>query len=532
MGAHVPRPLRGFLRMGGEDAPADETALVQDTSPGTNGTFSVSQLSTLVKRTVETRFARVSVRGEIGRVSRPQSGHLYLDLKDAHAVLAGVIWRKVASRLAVQPEQGLEVVASGKLTTFAAQSKYQLVIDTVVPAGTGALMALLERRKAALRAEGLFDVDRKRPLPPIPRRIGVVTSPGGAVIRDILHRICERFPLEVVIWPVRVQGEGSGDEIARAIAGFDLLDEEGDPKRPDLIIVARGGGSLEDLWHFNDEAVVRAAAAVRIPLISAIGHETDTSLLDFAADLRAPTPSAAAELAVPVRADLCAMLDQHAQNLGRGLANRLAGLRAQLALAAARLPAPRESVEMLRQRFDLLSLRLLPALQRDLRASRTRLDGAGARYHVRLLDTAQLARRSHLAHAGKLLNTAMAALQDAAGRRLDRAGSLLRAMSHKNVLARGFALVRDADHRLIGARAGLNTSSPFSVEFHDGHVTARLVSGGEPAPPRLSQALSRPAEPGMKAQPSGQDIRQTVGKGGDSERLERPSSGSRQGRLL
>jgi len=255
--------------------------------------FSVSEISFSIKRTMEDTFGYVRVRGELGRISRPGSGHIYLDLKDDRAVLSGVIWRGVASKLKIQPEQGLEVIATGKITTFPGQSKYQMVIDALEPAGAGALMALLEERKKKLAAEGLFAEERKRPLPSLPKTIGVVTSPSGAVIRDILHRIADRFPLHVLVWPVRVQGETCGAEVANGIRGFNALDPNGPVPRPDLLIVARGGGSIEDLWGFNEEAVVRAAADSAIPLISAVGHETDTTLIDHAADWRAPTPTAA-----------------------------------------------------------------------------------------------------------------------------------------------------------------------------------------------------------------------------------------------
>lgn len=266
--------------------------------------YSVSEISGAVKRMVEDQFGHVRVRGEIGRVSRPASGHVYLDLKDERAVLSGVVWKGNAARLGMQPEQGLEVIATGRLTTFPGQSKYQIVIEAMEPAGAGALMALLEKRRKALAAEGLFAEERKHALPYLPGVIGVVTSPSGAVIRDILHRLRDRFPRHVLIWPVRVQGEGAAAEVAAGIRGFNALAPGGAIPRPDLLIVARGGGSVEDLWPFNEEIVVRAASESAIPLISAVGHETDTTLIDFAADWRAPTPTAAAERAVPVRADL------------------------------------------------------------------------------------------------------------------------------------------------------------------------------------------------------------------------------------
>ena len=268
--------------------------------------FSVSEISGVVKRMIEGEFSHVRIRGEVGRVSRPASGHLYLDLKDDRAVLAAVIWKGVASRLQTRPEEGMEVVATGRLTTFPGQSRYQMVIEDIAPAGAGALMLMLEKRKQALAAEGLFDAGRKQPIPYLPEVIGVVTSPSGAVIRDILHRLRDRFPRHVLIWPVAVQGEKCAPEVAAAIAGFNRLEAGGAIPRPDVLIVARGGGSIEDLWGFNEEIVVRAVAASRIPVISAVGHETDTTLIDHAADQRAPTPTAAAELAVPVRADLMA----------------------------------------------------------------------------------------------------------------------------------------------------------------------------------------------------------------------------------
>ena len=270
--------------------------------------FTVSEISGAVKRVIEGEFGRVRVRGEIGRISRPASGHLYLDLKDENAVLGAVIWRSAARTLGFRPEDGMEVVATGRLTTFPGSSKYQMVIETLAPAGVGALMAMLEKRKQALAAEGLFEAARKRPLPYLPEVIGVVTSPSGAVIRDILHRLRERFPRPVLVWPVTVQGERCAPEVAAAIRGFNAIAPGGAVPRPDLIIVARGGGSLEDLWGFNEEIVVRAVAEGTIPLISAVGHETDTTLIDFVADRRAPTPTAAAEMAVPVRLDLVAAL--------------------------------------------------------------------------------------------------------------------------------------------------------------------------------------------------------------------------------
>ncbi|MBF9059972.1 exodeoxyribonuclease VII large subunit, partial [Rhodobacterales bacterium HKCCSP123] len=336
--------------------------LIEDAGPGNAPEFTVSEISGAVKRAIESGFSRVRVRGEVGRLSRPRSGHVYLDLKDDRSVLASVIWKGVADRLAHPPEEGMEVIATGRLTTFAGQSKYQLVIEDLRPAGAGALMAMLERRRATLAAEGLFDEGRKQPLPFLPQVIGVVTSPSGAVIRDILHRLRDRFPRHVLIWPVAVQGEKCAPEVARAIRGFNALPETGGPvPRPDLLIVARGGGSLEDLWGFNEEAVVRAAADSAIPLISAVGHETDTTLIDFASDWRAPTPTAAAERAVPVRLDLLNWLRQQEGILARGMAQGMAARRQRLADLARALPRPEALLDTARQRLDLAAAGLAPA---------------------------------------------------------------------------------------------------------------------------------------------------------------------------
>ena len=326
--------------------------LFDDDEPGAGGnapTVTISELSGAVKRAIEGGFGHVRVRAEVGRVSRPRSGHVYLDLKDDRAVLASVIWKGVASKLRTQPEEGMEVIVTGRLTTFAGQSRYQMVIENLAPAGVGALMAMLEKRRTALAAEGLFDAERKRPIPFLPKVIGVVTSPSGAVIRDILHRLRDRFPREVLVWPVAVQGERCAEQVAAAIRGFNALQHGGPVPRPDLLIVARGGGSLEDLWGFNEEIVVRAAADSEIPLISAVGHETDTTLIDHAADRRAPTPTAAAEMAVPVRAELRAALAQlderRVGGMSRMLRDRSDRIRANARAAASTGPGFRTAAK-------------------------------------------------------------------------------------------------------------------------------------------------------------------------------------------
>ncbi|MBO6827913.1 MAG: exodeoxyribonuclease VII large subunit, partial [Sneathiella sp.] len=293
--------------------------------------FTVSELSNALKRTVEDTYGRVRVRAEISGLKQAASGHVYLALKDDKSVLDGVMWRGSAQKLNFRPEDGLEVVCTGKLTTYPGRSKYQMVIDSMEPAGVGALMALLEERKRKLAAEGLFSPERKKQLPYLPQTIGVVTSPTGAVIRDILHRLRDRFPTHVLLWPVLVQGETAAEQVATAIHGFNNLtgEDKGLP-RPDLIIVARGGGSLEDLWAFNEEVVVRAAAESRIPLISAVGHETDTTLIDYASDRRAPTPTAAAEMAVPVRSELLAYVEDMDRRIRRGLTRSISEKRDRL----------------------------------------------------------------------------------------------------------------------------------------------------------------------------------------------------------
>ena len=338
--------------------------LIDDPAPiGNLPEYTVSELSGAVKRVIEGEFGLVRVRGEVSRVSRPASGHLYFDLKDDRAVIAAIAWKGQAARMQVRPEEGMEIVATGRMTTFPGQSKYQLIVESVAPAGAGALMAMLEKRKVALAAEGLFDPGRKQPLPYLPDIIGVITSPSGAVIRDILHRLRDRFPRRVLIWPVAVQGQACAPEVARAIAGFNALTPDGPVPRPDLLIVARGGGSIEDLWGFNEEVVVRAAAASRIPLISAVGHETDTTLIDLAADVRAPTPTAAAELAVPVRLDLIAHLDGLAARLSGNLSQGVALRQQRLRDLARALPRPEMITDGARQRLDFLTERLPLALR-------------------------------------------------------------------------------------------------------------------------------------------------------------------------
>jgi exodeoxyribonuclease VII large subunit len=440
--------------------------------------FSVSELSFALKRTVEETFGHVRVRGEItGFRGAHSSGHCYFALKDESARLEAVIWKGSYAKLRFKPAEGLEVIATGKLTTYPGSSKYQIVIEQLEPAGIGALMALLEERKKKLAAEGLFAAERKKPLPHIPDVIGVITSPTGAVIRDILHRLADRFPRHVVVWPVRVQGETAAGEVARAIAGFNAFERGGPIPRPDLIIVARGGGSIEDLWAFNEEVVVRAAAASEIPLIAAVGHETDTTLIDYAADRRAPTPTAAAEMAVPVRADcLAAVLDLE-RRLLRAETRMLENGRTQLRALARALPRLADLIALPRQRFDHASERLGLALKRAAEVKRARLLRVEGRLSTQLIRfriadgkkrLAQLDARAKVAERRHLADLA---------RRLDGCGKLLQSYSYQGVLERGFAVVRDAGGKPVKGSAGRKTGEALEIEFAREDRLGVMVSG-------------------------------------------------------
>ncbi len=439
----------------------------------------VGELSAALKRTVESAFARVRVRGEISGFKRAASGHLYMSLKDSEAVLDAVCWRGAAQRLSVRPEDGLEVIAIGHLTTYGGRSKYQIVIESLEPAGEGALLKLLEERKRRLAAEGLFDAARKRRPPYLPEVIGLVTSPTGAVLRDILHRLNDRFPRRVLLWPVLVQGNGAADQIAAAIAGFNRIGAADRVPRPDLLIVARGGGSLEDLMAFNEEAVARAAAASDIPLISAVGHETDTTLIDFAADLRAPTPTAAAELAVPVRGELRAQtLDLGGRLIGG--VTRLVGQRDTRVEGLARgLPDPRRRLGELAQRLDERAERLARGLSTWLERRRALL----IQWSIRLPDPEpRLAEaRARLKAEARALGRAGRSLLRDPRTWIDHLGRLLESYSYRRVLERGFALLRDADGRPVSRAAGVRPGDALTVTLRDGDLP--VVAGGTPAKP-------------------------------------------------
>ena len=468
--------------------------------------LTVSELSGQVKRLVEDSFGRVRVRGELGRVSRPASGHLYFDVKDDKAVLSGVMWKGTAQKLTMQPEQGLEVIVTGKLTTFAGQSRYQMVVEAMEPAGEGALMALLEARKKQLAAEGLFDEARKQALPYLPETIGVITSPSGAVIRDILHRLDDRFPRHVLVWPVRVQGETCAEEVAKAIAGFNALPEDGPVARPDVLIVARGGGSLEDLWGFNEEIVARTAAQSDIPLISAVGHETDTTLIDYAADRRAPTPTAAAEMAVPVRADLAAQINDFETRLLRAEARRLEQARHYLDGLARGLPKLEDILALPAQRLDAVAQRLGGGLQANIAKQAARLAQSAARLtpaalQTRLRFTAERA-SALMARATRHMRTMMQ--QSQAG--LQAMGRQLRLLSHESVLERGFALVLDEQGQALRQAEQAPPGSLLDIRLaRDAHIAARVQDVSTDKAAKPTPVVKPKAAKKSKRKPSGDD---------------------------
>jgi len=453
--------------------------------------LSVSELSQALKRTVETEFDHVRVRGEISGFKRHTSGHLYFALKDESAVLDGVCWKQMAPRLGIKPEDGMEVIATGRLTTYPGRSKYQIVVERMELAGAGALLKLLEERKAKLAAEGLFDLARKRVLPFLPQVIGVVTSPTGAVIRDILHRLADRFPRHVLVWPVAVQGEGAAEQVAAAIEGFNALKPGGAVPRPDLLIVARGGGSLEDLWAFNEEVVVRAAAGSKIPLISAVGHETDTTLIDFASDKRAPTPTAAAEMAVPVRTELAARLLDLGRRSTGGVQRTLDERRARVAAAAGGLPDLPMLLGHATQRLDDWSGRLGAALQGWVRVREQHFHRAAAGLRRSALDQPIARGLERMREIAARLPGLVERLIGDAQRRLASSAQLLESLSYKSVLNRGFALVRDAAGEPVTSVAQAMPGTDVTLRFRDGEAPARIAGTAPPPTPPVPKRAKR-----------------------------------------
>ena len=502
--------------------------------------FTVSELAGAIKRTIETNFDRVRVRGELGRVTIARSGHMYADIKDDKSVINTIMWKGSVSRLPFRPEEGLEVVAEGKLSTYPGRSNYQLIADTMQPAGAGALMALLEERRKKLAAEGLFDASRKQPLPTLPKVIGVVTSLTGAVIRDILHRIQDRFPVRVLVWPALVQGEKAAEQIAAGIRGFNALTTDGKVPRPDVLIVARGGGSVEDLWPFNEEIVVRAAADSQIPLISAVGHETDTTLIDFASDQRAPTPTGAAEIAVPVRSELVQDIGILSQRLTRALSQTSRRAERDITMLAARLPKPETLLEARQQRFDYAEGRLSGALKSAILRKQSDFSHIAGRLQPGALRKALNQQLANVNRAARSLGGGLQRLVDlrttsleavtrrysARGERLvciasdtgepdrlgermarsfeqslkrredrlNRSASLLEALSYQATLNRGFAVVKTRDGALLRTRDATQAAEDFTIQFADGDLDASAAGrapaskpGPKPAPPKKGE---------------------------------------------
>ena len=458
--------------------------------------FSVSELSHSLKRVVEDAFAHVRVRGEVSRLTLARSGHMYVTLKDENAVLDGVCWKGTVARLVVHPEEGMEVVVTGRLSTYGSRSSYQIVIEQMEMAGEGALLKLLEDRRKKLLAEGLFDEKRKQPLPILPGVIGVVTSPTGAVIRDILHRLRDRFPRHVLLWPTNVQGDGAAESIAAAIDGFNTLAPGGAVPRPDLLIIARGGGSLEDLWAFNEEIVVRAAAASDIPLISAVGHETDTTLIDFASDQRAPTPTAAAEMAVPVRGDLLAHTADQGVRLMRAMHRTFGDFEKDVAALARGIPQPVRISDEASQRLDDWVERLdraKEAMLNDLRG-RVRELGGGL-----VNPSQQIARKQdQLTASVRSWRQGLLNLLRQKDGDLERQTLKLEGVSYQRVLDRGFALVTDEAGTMVSA-ATATTGLKLNIEFSDGGVAAQ-ITGEAPA-----TSSSREPRQKLKPKPSNDD---------------------------
>jgi len=485
--------------------------------------FTVSEISGAVKRTLEGNFGRVRVRGEVTELKRYPSGHIYFSLKDEGAKLSGIIWKSAISRLGMQPENGVEVIATGRISSYAERSSYQLIVERMEYAGAGALLARIEALRVRLAAEGLFDAARKRPLPGLPAVIGVVTSERGAVIQDIRTTIARRFPRPILLWPVPVQGEGAAERIARAIAGFDALPAGGPIPRPDVLIIARGGGSLEDLMAFNEEIVVRAVAACRIPVISAVGHETDTTLIDFAADRRAPTPTAAAELAIPARTDLLAdlahtaarligalnrlaqerrlrlsraerglpdlpgvvgtarqRLDDRAERLRLALPNLVRHRTARLGLAARGLPDLPALLRAARQRLDDRGERLRPALPNQVRRWAARLTLASSTLASGLRHTLAVRRDRAVRVLARVSPAPLQARLREARARLDGSAGRLESVSPLAVLRRGYALVTDPAGHPLTTSAAVRPGARLRLRFADGEVGATADGGGKP----------------------------------------------------
>ena len=430
--------------------------------------LSVSELAQKLKRTLEQQFDYVRVRGELSRVTRHSSGHIYTDLKDADAVINSVCWRGVAQKLSVQPTEGLEVICTGRISTYPQRSNYQLIIDAMEVAGQGAILKLLEERKRKLAAEGLFAAERKKPIPFLPKTIGVITSPTGAVIRDILHRISDRFPCHVVLWPVTVQGENTARDVIAAIQGFNALPAHGPIPRPDVLIVARGGGSVEDLMPFNDEDLVRAVVASAIPIISAVGHETDTNLIDYASDLRAPTPTAAAEHAVPVRNDLFYTVQTHQQRMTQIILGMIRHDRIAVKALSARLGPAGRMLDPIQQRVDWAGSHLQRAMTHILHDYQRRMH----RVNIQAYHPGSLLRQAaqQVAYQAQRLSRSMQQSVHYQQQQLHHRGALLESYSFRKTLERGFALVRGTDQQTVTTAAMAQQQTELAIQFADGVI--------------------------------------------------------------
>jgi len=504
------------------EPPPDAATDAANDNPDNLPELTVSELSQALRRTVEQAFDRVRVKAEIGRVVLARSGHMYITFKDEAAVLDGVCWRGTVAGLAMTPEEGMEVVVEGRLTTYAARSSYQIVVERMALAGEGALLRMIGERRKRLAAEGLFADEAKQPLPWLPTVIGVVTSPTGAVIRDILHRLADRFPRHVLVWPVNVQGERAAGEVTAAIAGFNRLAADGPVPRPDLLIVARGGGSLEDLLAFNDESVVRAAAASTIPLISAVGHETDTTLIDFAADRRAPTPTAAAEMAVPVRADLAVRLAEIEARLAGATTRRVGLAGRELTGLTRALPTPGRMVDGLTQRLDDLDRRFAGAStagldRRDERlvncgrllqaAMRRALQSEGERMQRASLDVQRLWRA-----AGGAVNRQLDVLSE----RLARSDRLAQSFDPRQVLSRGYTYVLDRTGSVVMSVVGAPVGTYLDLHFADGNAAVQVTAQGAT---KISVAKSGAGKPNPSSKVGADRAKAVSPTGGQQGRL-------------
>lgn len=479
-----------------------------DIAPDTDSNakaYSVSELAFALKRTLEDAYGFVRLRGELSKVTHHSNGHVYLTIKDERAAIDGVVWKGSVKNLSIRPQQGMEVVVTGKITTYPAGSRYQMVIETMEAAGVGALLAQLERLKAKLQGEGLFDPARKQPLPTMPAVVGVITSPTGAVIRDILHRIRDRWPCRVIVWPVVVQGDAAAGQVANAIARFNAMAADGPVPRPDVLIVARGGGSVEDLWAFNDEALARAVAAGTIPLISAVGHETDTTLIDFVSDRRAPTPTAAAEMATPVLPELRAYLGDLSARLHRSGGRTVEDRRGRVEHAGRALSRVPDLVEMAAQRFNLASSRLGAGLSRNVAAHGTDLVRISSRLNPGLLQRPQQVHSDRLARLTVRLKPAMDRGLQRTAERLTSLSKLYGSVDPSAPLKRGFARVHRADGSLVREGGSLVSGEGVRLVFADQSREA-TIDGTPTAAPSAPPAptAAKPARAPKPPTPSNQ----------------------------